>query len=46
MYQGWTAGYNAFLRSGKLRDPRCKGKPWVHPITATDQTCTFAASRS
>ena len=36
MYEGWAAGYNAFLRSGKLHDPRCKGKPWVHPITAMD----------
>ncbi|HUO72620.1 MAG TPA: penicillin acylase family protein [Solirubrobacteraceae bacterium] len=36
MYEGWTAGYNAFLRSGKLHDPRCKGKSWVHPITTMD----------
>ena len=36
MYEGWVAGYNAFLRSGKLHDPRCKGKPWVHPITMMD----------
>ncbi len=36
MYEGWAAGYDAFLRSGKLRDPRCKGKRWVHPITAMD----------
>ena len=36
LYRGWAAGYNAFLRSGKLRDPRCKGKPWVTPITERD----------
>ena len=36
LYSGWAAGYNAFLRSGKLRDPRCKGKPWVKPITVRD----------
>src|SRR6201996_6248682 len=29
VYTGWIAGYNAYLRSGKLRDPSCKGKPWV-----------------
>ena len=36
VYTGWIAGYNHYLRSGKLRDPSCKGKPWVHPITLTD----------
>ena len=36
LYKGWAAGYNAYLRSGKLRDPACKGKPWVKPITLRD----------
>ena len=36
LYRGWAAGYNAYLRSGELRDPTCKGKPWVKPITAMD----------
>jgi acyl-homoserine-lactone acylase len=36
LYEGWAAGYNAYLNSGKLRDPRCKGKPWVKPITPMD----------
>lgn len=36
LYSGFIAGYNRYLRSGKLRDPRCKGRPWVHPITLTD----------
>jgi acyl-homoserine-lactone acylase len=36
LYAGFVVGYNRYLRSGKLRDPRCKGKPWVHPITLTD----------
>ncbi len=36
VYTGYTQGYNAYLRSGKLRDPQCKGKPWVRPITLTD----------
>ncbi|MEA2145154.1 MAG: acyl-homoserine-lactone acylase, partial [Solirubrobacteraceae bacterium] len=36
VYTGFVAGYNRFLRSGKLRDPACKGQPWVTPITMTD----------
>lgn len=36
VYTGFAQGYNAYLRSGKLRDPRCKGKPWVRPIRLTD----------
>jgi acyl-homoserine-lactone acylase len=36
IYNGWIAGYNRYLKSGKLRDPACKGKPWVRPVTLTD----------
>ena len=36
VYTGFVAGYNADLDSGALRDPACKGKPWVRPITLTD----------
>jgi acyl-homoserine-lactone acylase len=36
VYTGFVAGYNRYLKSGKLRDPACKGKPWVRPITLTD----------
>jgi acyl-homoserine-lactone acylase len=36
VYAGFVRGYNLFLRSGKLRDPRCQGKPWVHPISLGD----------
>jgi len=40
LVRGYVAGYNAFLRdvggADGLRDPRCKGEPWVRPITATD----------
>jgi acyl-homoserine-lactone acylase len=36
VYAGFVAGYNRFLRSGKLRDPSCKGKPWLMPITLDD----------
>ncbi|MEA2468496.1 MAG: acyl-homoserine-lactone acylase, partial [Thermoleophilaceae bacterium] len=36
LYKGFVLGYNAYLKSGKLKDPRCKGKPWVRPITLMD----------
>ena len=36
IYTGFVAGYNRYLKSGKLRDPRCQGKPWVRPITLSD----------
>ena len=36
VYQGYVDGYNRYLKSGKLNDPTCKGKPWVHPITLSD----------
>lgn len=36
VYKGWIAAYNHYLRSGQLNDPRCKGKPWVRPITLAD----------
>ncbi|MCT9110047.1 penicillin acylase family protein [Streptomyces mirabilis] len=39
MVEGYAAGYNRYLRDtgvGKLPDPRCKGKPWVRPITPLD----------
>ncbi len=36
VYQGYVAGYNRYLASGKLTDPACKGKPWVRPITLDD----------
>ncbi|MFE1988389.1 penicillin acylase family protein [Streptomyces mirabilis] len=39
MVEGYASGYNRYLRDtgvGKLPDPRCKGKPWVRPITPLD----------
>ena len=36
VYNGFVSGYNTYLRSGKLTDPACAGKPWVRPITLTD----------
>ena len=36
VYNGFVSGYNTYLRSGKVTDPACAGKPWVRPITLTD----------
>jgi acyl-homoserine-lactone acylase len=36
VYTGFVAGYDRYLRSGRLRDPSCTGKPWVHAITLAD----------
>jgi acyl-homoserine-lactone acylase len=36
VYQGFVAGYNAYLASGELKDPACAGRPWVRPITLED----------
>lgn len=36
VYRGFIAGYNAYLHSGDLHDPRCAGKPWVRSINLTD----------
>lgn len=50
MVRGFAAGYNAYLRSKRLRDPACKGKPWARPITEMDvwrriyQMILFASS--
>ncbi|MCW2572173.1 MAG: hypothetical protein JWO88_2231, partial [Frankiales bacterium] len=34
--RGYVAGYNRWLRSNRITDPACKGKPWVTPITEID----------
>jgi acyl-homoserine-lactone acylase len=36
LFEGYVAGYNAFLASGDLTDPACAGQPWVRPITLKD----------
>lgn len=36
LYEGYVAGYNAYLASGELKDPACAGQPWVRPITLKD----------
>ncbi|RSN53188.1 penicillin acylase family protein [Actinomadura sp. WAC 06369] len=34
--RGWAAGYNRYLREGKITDPACKGAAWLRPITEKD----------
>jgi acyl-homoserine-lactone acylase len=37
--RGYVAGYNRWLREtgvDNITDPRCKGQPWVRPITEMD----------
>ncbi|GAA4560763.1 penicillin acylase family protein [Streptomyces collinus] len=36
MMRGWAAGYNAWLKQKKVRDPACAGAPWVRPVTELD----------
>ncbi len=36
LFEGYVAGYNAFLASGDLKNPACAGRPWVKPITLED----------
>src|SRR3954452_7070973 len=33
---GYVAGYNRWLKTNKITDPACAGKPWVTPITELD----------
>jgi acyl-homoserine-lactone acylase len=41
LLRGYVAGYNRYLASvggaKGITDPACKGKPWVHPMTMTDE---------
>jgi acyl-homoserine-lactone acylase len=43
--RGYVAGYNAYLRhiggAAGVKDPACKGKPWVRPITVADAYLRF-----
>src|SRR5664280_1808015 len=36
VYRGYVAGYNAYLRSGNLHDPRCAGTVSYTHLTLTD----------
>jgi acyl-homoserine-lactone acylase len=33
---GYVAGYNRWLKTNRITDPTCAGKPWVTPITELD----------
>jgi acyl-homoserine-lactone acylase len=43
--KGYVAGYNRYLRevggTNGVKDPTCKGKPWVRPITVKDAYLRF-----
>ncbi|MFD7054919.1 penicillin acylase family protein [Streptomyces mirabilis] len=41
--RGYVAGYNHFLRTGKITDPACKGAKWLRPITETDMFLRYWA---
>ena len=39
LVRGYVAGYNYYLQqtgAARIPDPRCRGKPWVRPITERD----------
>ncbi|WP_373299905.1 penicillin acylase family protein, partial [Streptomyces albospinus] len=36
LMRGWAAGYNAWLRQHRVRDPACAGRPWVRPVSTLD----------
>ncbi|MEO3974803.1 penicillin acylase family protein [Streptomyces sp. CAU 1734] len=36
MLRGWARGYNAWLAQNEIKDPACRGKSWVTPVTAED----------
>ncbi|QHC22363.1 penicillin acylase family protein [Streptomyces sp. GS7] len=36
LMRGWAAGYDAWLRQHRVRDPACAGRPWVRPVTTLD----------
>ena len=36
LFKGWVKGYNTYLKKNKVKDPACKGEPWVKPISYND----------
>ncbi|TDV47874.1 penicillin acylase family protein [Actinophytocola oryzae] len=34
--RGYAAGYNRFVREGRITDPACRGAEWVRPISEKD----------
>jgi acyl-homoserine-lactone acylase len=41
--RGYVAGYNLFLRHGKVTDPACKGAAWLRPMTEADMYLRYWA---
>jgi acyl-homoserine-lactone acylase len=42
--RGYVAGYNRFLREGRVTDPACRDAGWVRPITEKDVYRHFHAA--
>lgn len=36
LMNGWAAGYNAWLKQNRVKDPSCAGAGWVRPVTGLD----------
>ncbi|WP_405813309.1 penicillin acylase family protein [Streptomyces sp. NBC_01390] len=36
LMNGWAAGYNAWLKQNRVKDPACAGAGWVRPVTGVD----------
>ncbi|ELP65588.1 penicillin acylase family protein [Streptomyces turgidiscabies] len=36
LMNGWAAGYNAWLKQNRVKDPACAGAAWVRPVTGVD----------
>ncbi|WP_105968062.1 penicillin acylase family protein [Streptomyces geranii] len=36
LMNGWAAGYNAWLKQNRVKDPACAGAAWVRPVTGLD----------
>lgn len=36
LMNGWAAGYNAWLKQNRFKDPACAGAAWVRPVTGLD----------
>jgi acyl-homoserine-lactone acylase len=43
LVRGYVAGYNRFLREGRITDPACRGAAWVRPISQMDVYRQFYA---
>ncbi|MFJ8632088.1 penicillin acylase family protein [Streptomyces sp. NPDC093568] len=43
LMRGFAAGYNTWLKQGRISDPACRGAAWVRPITGLDVAARFYA---